>query len=174
MAELKGRLGKYNVAHKLYKGALLNTVCFVAGISIFFFGYDQGLMGGVNTSRHYVELMGFGHWDDDAGIVRVDDTMLQGFINACYYLPGTLVGCLLGGWLGDRYGRTTTIGYACVWSMATAALQSAAQSSDMMIVGGCFLSSSVLMLRLIHRSSRSQRHWHRYPQRRDACKCHRQ
>lgn len=49
MGELKGKLGKYNVAHKLYKGSLLNTVCFVAGISIFFFGYDQGLMGGVNS-----------------------------------------------------------------------------------------------------------------------------
>lgn len=49
MGELKGKLGKYNVAHKLSKGSLLNTVCFVAGISIFFFGYDQGLMGGVNS-----------------------------------------------------------------------------------------------------------------------------
>ena len=134
MSVLRGRLGKYNVAHKLYKGTLLNTVCLVAGISIFFFGYDQGLMGGVNTARHYVELMGFGHWDEDEGIVKIDDPLLQGGINACYYLPGTLFGCLIGGWLGDRYGRTTTIGWACVWSAATAALQSAAMSSDWMIV----------------------------------------
>ncbi|KAF4122925.1 Sugar (and other) transporter [Geosmithia morbida] len=134
MSELKGRLGKYNVAHKLEKRALLNTVCLVAGISIFFFGYDQGLMGGVNTSRDYVELMGFGHWDEEAGIVHIDDTLLQGGINACYYLPGTLFGCLLGGWAGDKYGRTTAIGWACLWSIATAAFQSAAQSSDWMIV----------------------------------------
>lgn len=59
---LRGRLGKYNVANKLYKQSLLNAVCLVAGVSIFFFGYDQGLMGGVNTSQNYAELMGFGHW----------------------------------------------------------------------------------------------------------------
>lgn len=82
MGELKGRLGKYNVAHKLYKGSLLNTVCMVAGISIFFFGYDQGLMGGVNTARHYVELMGFGHWNEAEQIVVIDDPLAQGWINA--------------------------------------------------------------------------------------------
>ena len=82
MGELKGVLGKYNVTHKLYKGSLLNTVCLVAGISIFFFGYDQGLMGGVNTSRHYVELMGFGHWDEAEQIVKIDDPTAQGWINA--------------------------------------------------------------------------------------------
>ncbi|CAH0053596.1 unnamed protein product [Clonostachys solani] len=130
---LKGRLGRWNVAHRLEKSALLNSVCFVAGISIFFFGYDQGLMGGVNTARTYVELMEFGHWDEEGQIAVIDDPVKQGFINACYYLPGTLVGCLLGGWLGDRYGRTTTIGMACVWSVLTAALQSAAMNSSWMI-----------------------------------------
>jgi hypothetical protein len=80
MTPLQGRLAKYNVANKLYKSSLLNTVCLVAGISIFFFGYDQGLMGGVNTSRHYAELMGFGHWDSETGIVKVDRPLLQGGI----------------------------------------------------------------------------------------------
>lgn len=28
---------------------------------------------------------------------------------AVYYLPGTLFGCLLEGWFGDKYGRITTI-----------------------------------------------------------------
>jgi MFS family permease len=132
MTPLQGRLAKYNVANKLYKSSLLNTVCLVAGISIFFFGYDQGLMGGVNTSRHYAELMGFGHWDSETGIVKVDRPLLQGGIVAVYYLPGTLVGCLLGGWMGDKYGRVATIGMACVWSALTAALQSAAMNSNWM------------------------------------------
>jgi hypothetical protein len=77
---LKGRLGRWNVAHRLEKSALLNSVCFVAGISIFFFGYDQGLMGGVNTARNYVELMGFGHWDEEGQIVVIDEPVKQGFI----------------------------------------------------------------------------------------------
>lgn len=71
---------KYNVTNKLYKQSLLNTVCIVAGISIFFFGYDQGLMGGVNTTRDYAELMGFGHWDGEQQIVVVDKPLLQGGI----------------------------------------------------------------------------------------------
>lgn len=80
MSKIKGCFGQYNVAHKLYKKSLLNTVCIVAGLSIFFFGYDQGLMGGVNTSRNYVELMGFGHWDEKKNIVIIDDPLLQGGI----------------------------------------------------------------------------------------------
>lgn len=43
------------------------------------------------------------------------------------------MGCLLGGWLGDKYGRTTTIGYTCIWCAATAALQSAAMNPGWMI-----------------------------------------
>lgn len=37
-----GVLAKYSAANKLYKGSLLNAVCFVASLSVFFFGYDQG------------------------------------------------------------------------------------------------------------------------------------
>jgi hypothetical protein len=49
-------LGKHNVANYLYKASLLNTVCLVAGLSIFFFGYDQGLMGGkVERSSTFIE-----------------------------------------------------------------------------------------------------------------------
>ncbi|KAM4057537.1 major facilitator superfamily protein [Hirsutella rhossiliensis] len=132
MAPTQGRLAKYNVANRLYKGSLLGTVCIVAGISIFFFGYDQGLMGGVNTTRDYAERMGFGHWDEEQRIVVVDKPLLQGGIVAVYYLPGTLVGCLVGGWFGDRYGRIMTIGLACLWCIFTAALQSAAMNAPWM------------------------------------------
>ncbi|CAI0642970.1 unnamed protein product [Colletotrichum noveboracense] len=134
MSSIPGRLGRYNVANRLYKASLLNTVCLVAGVSIFFFGYDQGLMGGVNTARDYAELMDFGHWDEDEQIVVIDKPLLQGGIRqvAVYYLPGTLVGCLIGGWFGDRYGRLKTIGVACIWSILTAALQSAAQNANWM------------------------------------------
>jgi hypothetical protein len=93
VAGLQGRLAKYNVAHKLYKSSLLNTVCLVAGISIFFFGYDQGLMGGVNTAKNYAELMGFGHWDDQNKIVVVDRPLLQGGIVSPLFPISSL--CLL-------------------------------------------------------------------------------
>ena len=75
-----GLLSKYNVANRLYKQSLLNAICLVAGISIFFFGYDQGLMGGVNTTRNYAELMGFGYYDEELGDVVVAKTLLQGGI----------------------------------------------------------------------------------------------
>ncbi|KJZ76908.1 hypothetical protein HIM_03785 [Hirsutella minnesotensis 3608] len=129
---VEGRLAKYNVANTLYKQSLLNTVCVVAGISIFFFGYDQGLMGGVNTTRDYAERMGFGHWDEAQGRVEIDKPLLQGGIVAIYYLPGSLLGALIGGSLGDRFGRIKTIGLACLWCIATAALQSAAMNAPWM------------------------------------------
>lgn len=78
MAGLKGTLAKYNVANKLYKQSLLQSVCLVSGISMFFFGYDQGLMGGINAARNYAELMGFGHWDEAQQMVVVDKPLLQG------------------------------------------------------------------------------------------------
>lgn len=68
------------VANKLQKRSLLIAVNLVAGLSIFFFGYDQGVMGGVNTNRNYAQLMGFGRWDNSAGEVVVDKPLLQGGI----------------------------------------------------------------------------------------------
>jgi MFS family permease len=65
------------------------------------------MMGGVNTAYDYYTLMGFGHKGADGGPV-VDDTLLQGGIVSVYYL-GTLVGCLIGGSIGDRYGRIKTL-----------------------------------------------------------------
>ena len=69
----------YNgLAKRIEKKPLLLAVQLVAGLSIFFFGYDQGVMGGVNTTRNYAELMGFGVWQNDQ--VVVTNTLLQGGI----------------------------------------------------------------------------------------------
>lgn len=75
-----GVLSKYNLANRYYKQSLLNAICLAAGVSIFFFGYDQGLMGGVNTNRDYAELMGFGYYDEHQGGVVVTKPLLQGSI----------------------------------------------------------------------------------------------
>ncbi|KAL9630701.1 MAG: hypothetical protein Q9164_006288 [Protoblastenia rupestris] len=126
------RIGKYNVARKYEKRSLLILINAVAGLSIFFFGYDQGVMGGVNTNRDYARTMKFGEWSEEAGAVRVDRALLKGGIVAVYYLPGTLFGSFIGGWFGDRYGRINTIALASVWAIVGAILQSASMNANWM------------------------------------------
>ena len=70
----------YNVARRYEKRALLIAVNLVAGLSIFFFGYDQGVMGGVNGNRDYARTMGFGDYNPTTGIVDVHKSLLQGGI----------------------------------------------------------------------------------------------
>lgn len=68
-------------------------------VSIFFEGYDQGVMGGVNASPRYVETVGIGLPDG-----TVTDTLHQGGIVSVYYM-GCIAGCFGGGWAADRIGR---------------------------------------------------------------------
>jgi MFS family permease len=68
-------------------------------ISIFFEGYDQGVMGGVNSSPRYVQEVGIGTSDG-----QITDTLHEGGIVSIYYL-GCIFGCFTGGWLADRVGR---------------------------------------------------------------------
>ena len=69
----------WNVARHLEKRSLLIAINAVASLSIFFFGYDQGVMGGVNNNRDYAELMGFGTYQPD-GTIKINKTLLQGGI----------------------------------------------------------------------------------------------
>ena len=41
----------WNVSRHLEKRKLLIAINCIAGLSIFFFGYDQGMMGGVNNAK---------------------------------------------------------------------------------------------------------------------------
>lgn len=149
------RVASYNVARKYEKRSLLIAINAVAGLSIFFFGYDQGVMGGVNGNRNYARTMGFGDWDETKGLVNVAKPLLQGGIVchspttekraekvpdglsqvAVYYLPGTLFGAFLGGWFGDRYGRIKTIALASAWAILGATLQCSAQNANWMFCG---------------------------------------
>ena len=71
---------RYNVVHKLEKRGLLIAINCVAALSIFFFGYDQGMMGGVNNAKdYYQDTMKFGHPAEDGSPI-IDDTLLQGGI----------------------------------------------------------------------------------------------
>ncbi|KAJ5307061.1 hypothetical protein N7508_006076 [Penicillium antarcticum] len=94
-------------------------------------GYDQGMMGGVNDSQAYVDRMGLGYVKN--GSVTVTNTLLQGGIVSVYYL-GTLVGCFMGGYVSDRYGRIKSLGFGAVWGIIGAALQCTAMNPSWMIV----------------------------------------
>ncbi|KAL8639239.1 MAG: hypothetical protein Q9228_003707 [Teloschistes exilis] len=122
-----------NVVHKLEKRSLLIAINCIAALSIFFFGYDQGMMGGVNGAQNYYEnTMHFGHPDPETGAPVIDDTLLQGGIVSIYYV-GTLVGCLVGGWFGDKYGRIKTIALGAGWAVLGATLQTSAMNHTWMI-----------------------------------------
>ncbi|KAI0027727.1 general substrate transporter [Vararia minispora EC-137] len=109
---------------------LLWAINFVAGLAIFFFGYDQGMMGGVNTSPHYVTTMGLGTiaYDPSQGYVAtVTNPTRQGGIVSIYYF-GCLIGALPAGWLGDKIGRLKTLLFGALWVCFGAALQCSAQN----------------------------------------------
>lgn len=95
------QITNWNISHKLQKRKLLVAVNIAAGIGIFFFGYDQGVMGGVNNAKAYIDIMGFGHTvntSTDRNVPVITDTTLQGGINSVYYF-GALWGALFGGGL---------------------------------------------------------------------------
>ena len=73
-------ISKHNVVHKLEKRSLLIAINCIAALSIFFFGYDQGMMGGVNGAQNYYEEhMHFGHPKKD-GTPEITNELLQGGI----------------------------------------------------------------------------------------------
>ncbi|KAL0065598.1 hypothetical protein AAF712_007376 [Marasmius tenuissimus] len=115
---------------------LYYTINAVAGLAIFFFGYDQGMMGGVNTSPDYVRVMGLGtssyQGHSEGYVVHVTEPTKQGGIVSIYYL-GTLIGCLIGGVTGDRIGRIKTMIVGSIWVLLGAALQCSAQNLAWML-----------------------------------------
>ncbi|OQD81948.1 hypothetical protein PENANT_c024G06360 [Penicillium antarcticum] len=128
------KIPSWNVVHRLEKRQLLIGINCVAALSILFFGYDQGMMSGVNNAKDYIDLMGFGYTEVVDGEVTpmVTNSLLQGGIVSVYYL-GTLVGALFGGWIGDRMGRIKSIAVGAAWACLGAALQCSAQNHVWMI-----------------------------------------
>lgn len=88
-------------------------------------------MGGVNNAKNYIDLMGFGYVEANGDPV-ITNSLLQGGIVSVYYL-GTLIGCLLGGWVGDKVGRIRTIALGAAWAIVGATLQCSAQNHNWMI-----------------------------------------
>ncbi|KAK0338010.1 hypothetical protein LTR94_001930 [Friedmanniomyces endolithicus] len=94
------KTGLRNAWKRLSPGQLTIAIQLFSLISIFFEGYDQGVMGGVNAAPDYVRVVNIGQYP--SGIVT--NQTKQGGIISIYYL-GALVGCFLGGWAADRIGR---------------------------------------------------------------------
>lgn len=97
-------------------------------IAIFFEGYDQGVMGGVNSAPDYVTTVGIGKPDGTA-----TETTHQGGIVSIYYL-GCIFGCFAGGWIADRIGRINGLFIGSLFALLGGALQAALQSSDFALV----------------------------------------
>ena len=148
-------ISRLNVVHQLQKRSLLIAINCVGSLAIFFFGYDQGMMGSVNVSIDYAtKVMKFGHVDPGTTQVVVDRVILQGGIvgggasypfqlardhadsveTSVYYL-GCLAGCLLGGWIAEKIGRIRVIALGSIWGVFGAALQTSAQNANWMICG---------------------------------------
>ncbi|PLW58331.1 hypothetical protein PCANC_00559 [Puccinia coronata f. sp. avenae] len=116
--------GGYSPNRQLpFKGqSMVWAVNIVAGIAIMFYGFDQGVMSGVNNTLNYQHEMGiFSQPQSEADAAKI------GGIVAVYYV-GTFIGALIGGSLGDRIGRLKTIVFACFWAVIGASLQASAQN----------------------------------------------
>ncbi|KAF9062204.1 major facilitator superfamily transporter sugar [Rhodocollybia butyracea] len=99
-------------------------------IAIFFEGYDQGVMGGVNASPNYWSVVNIGNGVTADGVTQ---TTKQGGIVSIYYL-GAVVGAFIGGWIADRVGRINGLFIAAVFALIGGALQSAVRSATFILV----------------------------------------
>ena len=80
------KISRFNVVHRYEKRALLIAINCVGSLAIFFFGYDQGMMGSVNVSIDYaVNVMKMGHVEPGTSQVITDKTLLQGGIVSYRY-----------------------------------------------------------------------------------------
>ncbi|OQD75725.1 hypothetical protein PENDEC_c006G04528 [Penicillium decumbens] len=116
---------------KIWRNWSPQTVLFAinvfAAVAIFFEGYDQGVMGGVNGSPDYQKVMNLGSGD---GVVTRPTK--QGGLVAVYYL-GTLFGCFLGGWLSDKLGRIKIVFVGACYCLIGGALQAGSINDKMFI-----------------------------------------
>ena len=121
-------MGYTTIWKRLSSDQLNATIQIFSLVPIFFEGYDQGVMGGVNASPTYITEVGIGTSDG-----TVTDTTHQGGLVSVYYL-GCIFGCFVGGWLADRIGRVNGLFIGSIFALVGGALQAAIQSSDFMLV----------------------------------------
>lgn len=93
----------------------------LACVGSLLWGYDSGIFGTAQAQAYFTEKF------------APDAPMLGGIISV--YTAGGAVGCLLGGPLGDRFGRRGTMQIGAVVAAVGTTLQTAAQEVAMLVVG---------------------------------------
>lgn len=97
-----------------------------SGIALIYEGYNQGVMGSVNSIPGYIDTMQIGTNG------KVTNVTKQGGIVAVYYF-GAMFGCFAGGRLADRSGRKLAIIVGSLFAIVGGSLQAGAQNSDMIL-----------------------------------------
>ena len=71
---------KYLLENKVKGKKLTHCVVALSALAIFFFGYDQGMMAGVNTSPDYVEKMKYGYFNENGDVTVTNSTRQGGIV----------------------------------------------------------------------------------------------
>lgn len=132
------------------RGGPLRAAIYAACLSAFlFFGYDQGVFGGLLQNKHWLEQ--FNHPRD----------VITGITVSSYCL-GALSGCILTVFIGDIVGRRRMIWLAMALIIVGASLQASAYSLGHLIAGrvitglGTGIDSSTVPM---YQSELSKKEW---------------
>lgn len=106
---------------------LLWALNLFSAVALIFEGYNQGVIGFVNSTPGYVQTVGIGGPDG-----KVTNTSKQGGLVSCYYF-GAMFGCFVGGRFGDRFGRKRAVILGSMFTLLGGSLQAGTRSSDMTI-----------------------------------------
>ncbi|SMQ46756.1 unnamed protein product [Zymoseptoria tritici ST99CH_1A5] len=98
-----------------------------SAIALIFEGYNQGVYGSVSGTPGFIDMAKIG------ANGKVTDPTKQGGLAAAYYF-GAMIGCLLGGWTGDKIGRKKGVAIGAALCVLGAALMCGSVNSDMFII----------------------------------------
>lgn len=106
---------------------LLWALNLFSAVALTFEGYNQGVMGFVNSTPGYVQTVGIGRPDG-----TVTDTTKQGGLVSSYYF-GAMFGCFICGRFGDRFGRKRAVVLGSTSTLLGGSLQAGTRNGDMTI-----------------------------------------
>ncbi|OKP09594.1 Sugar transporter STL1 [Penicillium subrubescens] len=89
-------------------------------------GYNQGVMGGVSGTSDFIRVAQIG----SGGVIT--NATKQGGIVSVYYF-GSMFGCFIAGWFGDKYGRKKGVWLGALFGMLGGSLMAASQNANMFI-----------------------------------------